>query len=341
MSAVVPRARAGAALLALALGAACGPYAELAQKLDVTARVAGDTWIAAVPPDRTELRVLLVGKAEGEGSIPFAFSSVRVPWSSGQSVTTLQGTWVEVGSSGATTLHVRYRYTMPDERGRSIWSRRGSEREDVSYDVPLTVTRNGGQLVVAGDPGLAGTYVPLAEALGRIHTSTDPACAFQLSNVGMLASEARIIGFGGVGITQYTQPEGYVGTVAGSLRISLELSGGYSHSRTTIQYFGFEDVGGITVDGPMITDADSSGSGDMSGRMTFAFQPVAQDGTPGTKVTGWIDYGGNGDASKALHIVNADPTGGFYTVGIDGGGVAQVPPQTAPSPSVSECLALP
>ena len=343
------QARARAVLLAIA-AAACGPYANVAQKLDVTARVAGDTWIAAVG-DRTELRVLLVGKAQSEGSVPFAFSSVHVPRSSGSTVTTLQGTWVEVGSAGATTLHIEHEYTLPDEAGAYILNRRGTYRDDVQYAIQLTVTRSAGQLIVAGDPSLAGTYVPLVEALGRLgkDTEQDAACAFQVSNLGMLTSEARIIGFGGAGLTQYDRPETYIGTVAGSLRISMALSGGFppSHSTATIQYSGFEDVGGVQVDGPMITDADSSGSGQMSGRMTFAFRPMAADGTPGTPITGWIDYGGNAspqgadDPANAIQIVRGDPLGGLYTVAIDGGGIAQVPPATPPSPALAECLALP
>jgi hypothetical protein len=154
----------------------------------------------------------------------------------------------------------------------------------------------------------------------------------------MLMSEGRVLGFGGPGITQYRDPETFVGTVAGSLRISASLSGGFppDHSTVTVQYDAFQDLGGVRVDGPMITDANSGGNGLMSGVVTFTITPAAADGTPGTPITGTIDYGAN-----AVVISNGSAVDGFYTVSIDGGGAALVPPAARPSPSVSDCLALP
>ncbi len=342
--------RAGAVLLALA-GASCGPYAELAQKLDVTARVAGDTWIARGGPG--EVRVLLVGKPSPEGAAPFSYSSVYVPVSAGTAVYTYQGTWVEVGNSGDAKMYVEHSYTYPDESSVPPLNRRGTERSDDQFQIPITISRSGGQLVVGGDVRVAGTYVALAEALGRFETATasPAACAFQIANLGMLRSQGRIIGFGGSGILNYRDAETYVGTVAGSLEISLTgpLTG---TTTTTIQYSAFEDIGGVVVDGPMKTDADSGGNGHMYGRMTFRFSPVAADGSPGTPIAGWIDYGGDAtpwgpnDPANAIQISGGNPTGGSYTVAIeDGGGTvtatAQVAPATPPSPSVPECLSLP
>ena len=340
MSAAVRTGRA--LVLALVLGA-CGRDADVAQKLDVTARVAGDTWIAANAADRTELRVLIVGTPDSQGSTPFAFSSVHFPVSAGSTVYTLQGTWAEVGTAGATTLHVEHSYTLPDESSVGILSRRGAYRDDVRYDLHVTATLGAGQLVVTGSPDLAGTYVPLVQALGHLGTATarDAACAFQASNLGMRTSEARLIGFGGPGITQYDRAETYIGIVAGSLRISFSGSLTSTTNTTTIQYDAFEDVGGVRVDGPMSTYANSGGTGHMGGVMTFAFSPIAADGTPGATITGTIDYGGAGTAAHALQIVDGNPVGGFYTVAIDGGGTAQVPPATAPSPPLADCLALP
>jgi hypothetical protein len=329
-------ARTRAALLAVVV-AGCGPYANVAQKLDVTARVAGDTWIARGGP--WETRVLVVGKPDVDGRAPFSFSSLYVPVSAGKTVSTLQGTWTEVGSSGTTTLSVQYAYTMPDESNKYIWNRQGTSREDVSYTIQATVARSAGQLVVAGDARIAGTYVPLVEALANVPNRTPSeaaACAFQVANVGMLRSEGRIIGFGGPLLAQYQQAATYVGTVAGSLTISMSLSGGFSHSTTTIHYGAFEDIGGVVVDGPMVTDANDQGDGQMSGTMTFAFEPVAADGTPGAPIEGTIDYGAN-----AIQISNGNPIGGSYTVAIQGGGTALVPCAEPPSPSVWDCLALP
>ncbi len=350
------RSRRRAVLVAV-LAAACGPYADVAQKLDVTTRVAGDTWIARGGPD--EIRVLLVGKPSSDGSAPFSFSSLVVKISAGNSVSTLQGTWVEVGNAGTAKLDVEHEYSYPDEATTPLGNRMGTTRSDDRFQIALTVTRNAGQLVVAGDARLSGTYVALTEALGRLGTTSGPdaACAFQIANVGMLRSEGRIITFGGAGITQYMDPERYIGTVAGSLEISAVLSGGSpipSHATVTIRYSAFEDIGGVVVDGPMVTDSDGGGNGAMSGRMTFTFSPTAADGTPGTPIAGWIDYGGDAtpwgtyDPANAIQIQGGNPFAGVYTVAIYGDGpaqpptaTAQVPTAQAPNPTLAECLSLP
>jgi hypothetical protein len=336
------RGRAVLLAVTLALGG-CGRYAELAQKLDVTARVAGDTWIAAVGSSQSEVRVLLVGKPDANGVASFAYSSIQIPITRSSSAFTFQGTWTEVGASGATTLEVLHEYTLPDESSVGPFSRVGAQREDAVLTIPLTVTRTAGQLVVAGDQRLAATYVPLGQALAQLGTATarDAACAFQVANLGIDTSEVRIIGFGGVGMSQYQTPATYIGTVAGSLRVSLSLNALTFASTTTIVYSGFEDLGGVVVDGPQVTSANGGGDGSMSGVMTFALTPLAPDGSALAPITGTIDYGGAGNPANAIQITNGTATGGVYVISIDGGGTAQVPPQTAPSPSVAECLALP
>lgn len=334
---MTPRRAAALALLALALGA-CGPYADVAQKLDVTARVAGDTWIAAAG-DRTELRILLVGKPDKDGVAQFAFSSLQQPISAGTSATALQGKWTEVGAAGAVTLRVEFVYTLPDERSVSLGSRRGASRTASQRMIPLTVTRTGGQLVVAGDASIAGTYVAFGEALTHLGAATDPAaCAFQVANLGVRTSEIRIIGFGGPGMSQYNSTATFVGTVAGSFQVHVSVSLPSFASTTTIGYSGFEDLGGAQVDGAQVTSVGSGGDGDMAGILTFVLQPRLPDGTAAAPITGTINYGSGADA---VQITNGIATGGFYVVALQGGGSARVSPVTAPSPSVAECLALP
>ncbi len=326
-------------LLAAALGG-CGPYAEVAQKLDVTARVAGATWIATAPSDRTELRLLLVGTPDANGSAPFAFSALQMPVARGAAALTLQGQWGEV-AGGAASLQIRHVYTLLDESAVSLLSRRGAYREDVNETVRLTVARAGDRLVVSGDDRLAGTYVPLGSALAGLGAATerDATCAFHLANLGIRSSETRIVGFGGPGMTQYRGPENFVGTVAGTLRVSM--TGGLAHPLTTITYSAFQDWGGLQVDGPQVTDVDSGGDGHMSGVLAFSIVPRAPDGSPGTPITGTIDYGGAGNPADAVQISNGTAVGGVYVTGLAGGGAARLSPQTAPSPSVSECLGLP
>jgi hypothetical protein len=326
----------GAVLLALALGA-CGPYAQLAQKLDVTARIAGDTWIAAVGPGKTELRMLLIARPDADGAAAFAFTSMQnPPLVAGPSVLTLQGTWTEVGAAGAATLHGAHTYVLKDESSVALLSRRGAWRDDTQYAIPITVSRDGGRLVVSGAASLAGTYVPFVPALAALGTATErgAACAFQIFNLAIQSSEARIIGFGGPGMTQYSHSETYVGTVAGSVRISL--SGGLTGSTTTIAYSGFEDFGGVRVSGPQVTKVDSGGDGHMSGVMTFTIMPISVDPATATTITGTVDYG-------AIQISNGNASGGVYVSSIDGGGTAQVDGASSAVrfPAVADCLALP
>lgn len=324
-------------LLATALGA-CGPYGELAQRLDVTARIAGDTWIAAVGAGRAEIRVLVVARPDARGAAPFAFTSMPGP-----SAVTLQGTWTEVGAGGDVTLRVAHTYTLPDESGRAPLNRVGAQRDDTGRTLHVTVAREAGRLVVAGDPLLAGTYAGLTDSLARLGTATerDAACAYQVASLAVESSEVRIIGFGGPGMLQYQRPQTYVGTVAGSVRVSMS---GFLQNTTRIEYAGFSDQGGVTLTGPQITEADSGGDGHMSGMVAFSLAPSATDPSAAfTAITGRIDYGGAGNPADAVQISGGNPAGGYYVTSLDGGATARVPATavTAPSPSVADCLGLP
>ena len=327
-----------AVLLALSL-AACGPYGELAQKLDVTARIAGDTWIAAGPNRATDTRVLLVGRPDPNGVAPFAFTCVaddcptpvpvkNVPPPIGAA--TLQGTWSEVGSGGDATLRVAYTYATPADTGAQAG---GSQRNDTPYALHLTVVRTGNRLVVSGDPQLSGTYVALSDALAGLGTATarDAACAYQVASLSIQGSETRIIGFGGGGMVQYRQPATYVGTIAGSVTVSM--SGLTPPIEMRIRYDGFEDEGGVRLDGTQVTTTGWDGKGSMSSVVRFTIAPPSLDpATVTTPITGGIDYSGitlNGTASGSYHVT------------IDGGGTGDVSAVGAPSPSVAECLNLP
>jgi hypothetical protein len=329
----------------LPLGA-CGPYAKLAQKLDVSARIAGDTWIAAAGADRQEIRLLLVGDLDVHGAAPFAFTSVTATLHSdgtgGEDVSTVQGYWYEA-AGGATTLAVLHTYHLPDEYSTSLFSRVGTHRDDGERTLGVQVTRSAHRLVVTGDASLAGTYLLLPEALAGLGATArsgataprDASCAFQLLNLTVSTSDARIIGFGGTGMLQYLHSENYIGMVDGQVRVSV--SGGLGGSTTRITYGSFIDEGGVMIDGPQVTSVNSSGNGSMSGVLTFWLSPSAADPTTVTTVTGTVDYG-SGDA---VQIRNGAAVSGSYATQLDGGAAANVPVAGLPSPSIAECLNLP
>ena len=321
------RSRTGggrAVLLALSLGA-CGPYAELAQKLDVTARIAGDTWIAAGPDRALETRILLVGRPDANGVAPFSFTSIAAD------CLTLQGTWTESGSAGDAALRVAHTYTMPAATGPNA---AGSQRDDKPWSLRITVARSGNRLVVSGDIRLAGTYVALADALAGLGAATerDAACAYQVASLSIQGSEIRIIGFGSAGMTQYLNSASFIGTIGGTVTVSMSIG---TSVRMRVAYDGFEDEGGVRLSGAQTTSTSWGGSGGMSGAVGFSIAPPSLDpAMVATAITGTIDYG-------TVTLAGGNTSGGAYVTHIDGGPTAAVPAVGSQSPDVAECLNLP
>lgn len=326
------------ALLALALaGAACGPYAEVAQKLDVTEPIAdADTWVAA---QGTELRVLVLGRSEGGRAAAFSFTAMQMPISAGTAASALQGDWDEP-QAGAASFTARREYLLPDERSTSLLGRIGATRRDVSRTHRLELARAGDRLALAGDPALAGTYRRFRDALAGLGSTTerDAACAFQIVNLAIRATQVRVIGFGGPGMTQYQTAATFVGTLGGSFRVSMR---GLLDSTTTIDFAALVELAGSRLDGPQVTDVDSSGDGRMSGALSFSLEPAGPGGAALAPIAGTLDYGGAGDPADAIRISNGTASGGHYAIALSGGGAARVSPVTAPSPTAAECLALP
>ncbi len=325
------------AALLLPAAAACGPYSEVGQKLDVATPIAdGETFVAA---SGSEVRLLLLGSG-GPGA-PFVFTSFDLPYSAGRSVWSAAGTFAEDPAAGALTLTELHQYTLPDERSVGLFSRRGAWRQEVHLDVPLREGRAPGRLAVAGDARFEGSYVALTPALAGLGAATarDAACAFQLANLAVLSSQVRIIGFGGPGMTQYSAATDYQGIVSGSLRVQVD---GLFSSTTTITYRGFSDFGGVAIDGAQVIFADSSGDGHMEGAVAFALQPAAPAGAaPPPPLQGEVRYGVAGGGGDSIRISGGSASGGLYDVSLQGGGVATVDPVSPPAPSVGACLGLP
>ncbi len=325
-----------ALLLAAALGG-CGPYTELAQKLDVGAVIAGgETWISA---PGSEVRVLLLGSPGSAGSpAPFAFTSMSIPIAAGTAAWSAQGTWTGSASDPSITLRERLLYRMDDESGTPVLNRHGSTRSDVDVTLTFSQSRAGGQLVLTGDPSISGTYVLLPEALARLGSSSpsDAACAFHVANLAVLSSQVRILGFGGALMTQYKTPASFLGTMSGTVDVAVH---GFTSVTTDITYTQFSDFGGVRIDGTQTTHSDASGNGSMSGTMTLAFSPLPSP--PAQELDGAISYGSSDDPGDAIQISGGSVSGGNYVVTLAGGGSAKVSPVGAPSPSVAECLGLP
>jgi hypothetical protein len=321
-------------LLVTALGG-CGPYAELAQKLDVGATIAGgETWISA---SGTEARVLLLGAPDPSGGpVPFAFTSMSLPIAAGTATWSVQGVWTGTAADASIALRERLLYRLDDERGTPLLQRHGATRTEVDRRLPFGQSRAGGRLVLTGDASIAGTYVLLPAALARLGSSSaaDAACAFHVANLAVMSSEVRIVGFGSAGMTQYKTSASFRGTVGG--RVDVSVSGTFS-ATTDITYVQFSDFAGVRIDGTQTTHVDASGDGSMSGAVALSLQP----GPPAQELDGTISYGSSADPGDAIQISNGSPTGGDFVVSLAGGGTAKVSPVGAPSPAVSDCLGLP
>lgn len=330
------RAPAAALLLAAALGG-CGPYAELAQKLDVGVTiVGGETWISAAG---SEVRVLVLGPPDPAGTpVPFAFTAMSLPIAAGTAVWSTQGEWTGTAADASIALRERLLYRMDDERGTPLLQRRGATRSDVDRTLTFGQSRAVGQLVLTGDASIAGTYVLLAEALARLGSTSanDAACAFHLANLAVLSSQVRIIGFGSALMTQYKRPATFQGTTSGNVHVDVS---GFSSVTTNITYTQFSDFAGVRIDGTQTTHVNSSGDGSMSGTVTVALLP--QPSPPAQELDGAISYGSSADPGDAIQISNGSPTGGNYVVTLTGGGTTKLSPVGVPSPSVPECLGLP
>jgi hypothetical protein len=330
------RPLAAALFLAAALGG-CGPYAELGQKLDVGITiVGGESWISA---SGSEVRVLVLGPPGAAGAPgAFAFTSMSIPIAAGTAAWATQGSFTGAATDLSITLHEKFLFRMDDERGTPLLQRHGSTRTDVDQALSFGQARGGGQLVLTGDPSIAGTYVLLPEALARRGSSspTDAACAFHLANLAVLSSQVRIIGFGSAGMTQYKTPSTFQGALAGSVNVAVH---GTFSVTTDITYSQFSDFAGVRIDGTQTTHSDAGGNGSMSGTVALTLSPLPSP--PAQEIAGTISYGSSADPGDAIQISDGTPTGGNYVVTLAGGGTTKLSPVGVPSPSVPECLGLP
>ena len=318
--------------VAVAALGACGPYPQVGQKLDAGLTVTNsEAWISAAG---TRVRILLLGKDELGAPASFSYSDLDASTGAGGAGgaghpnLTWQGTWSESG--GFLSLVVRTEYTLPDERPVSLKDRHGASRRDgLAENVRLDAARGPSRLTLAGDPALAGTYVPVSEALAHLGTATpaDAACAFYVANLGVMTTQVRVFYFGSANMVQYTSAEKFIGTLSGDVGVYMAGIGG----DVTITFEQDSDIPGITLDGKQVTNSDLGGNGRTRNVVRFTFQ--ADPTQPaGPRITGAIEYD--------LVITGGTATGGIYTVSIDGGATAVTDPVSAPNPPVATCLGL-
>lgn len=321
--------------------ASCGHYANVGEKLDVTTQIAeGQTWIAG-SADGTNINVLVLGPSAGGVPAPFSFVSEQFGTTAGTSSQGLQGTWVNEGATAS--FQVEYAYYGPDQSSIKVLSRGGNYR-DPENGPPILVSfaQTATTLTLGTGTALDGSYVQYENAVAALESDepdTEAACAAEISILAMNSIYLRVIGFGGVNMTQYQSPETFQGTISGSATVK-EV--GYTNNTTTFSFDDLSELSGTLLSGVQVTNADISGDGQMSGSLTVTINPQSS-GANLTPIVATVYYDGDGNSSNAIQISNGEATGGDYIVTLPNGGTASLPPVPPPSPSMSitYCLALP
>lgn len=294
------------ALLGLGfLGLSCnlGPYPDLLEPVDKLPPIEGDAngWLL-VEDDQTQ--VLVLGE---DGS--YLWSTVGHD----TSVRSEQGTFVE--EAGTITFTSTIVYDFPVEGG-PVQDREGAQDEEVELVHSHAFDSSEDGLSVALDE--VGTFVSLTSAMRSLdmESESDRICLMRTVQLSVRTVQSRIRGFGGAGLLIYRDNEtDYAGLLSGRLLILLE---GLTNPLTTITYETFADFPELVLFDSFSTLVDSSGTGEMSGEMRFAFGPdaaKAADGTDGLDLdfVGAIGYG----PSNAVQITEGDVTGGSYQLRLE------------------------
>lgn len=306
-----------AALGAVGLGACLGPYPNIGERLDVTSRVSGTSYITL---DAGNARVLVLAPLDGGSSAAFT----RIDEFQPRAVETLQGSWSDPGAD--VVFSTSTIFTLPDELTKPISSRRGATRKTLSppsVSAATIVTVNSDTLELSGPPEVAGTYHPLVTRTAHISgtDATSPACAFHVANLAVESSEARVPGFNSPGLTQYlNRVEPFQGILSGTMTVNLV---GLFSPVSTITFIDYADYEGVVLNGEQISTTDTSGNGALSGVLRFHIERQGM-----APLEGSVDY-------RAVTLRGGNESGD-YLVTLDGGTETHVPTGHR-IPSLEEC----
>jgi len=164
----------------------------------------------------------------------------------------------------------------------------------------------------------AGTYryQEVGDLLSTLDTSTMGGAVgvYQVFNVALLASQARLAAFGSSGMTQYlntTSP--FEGLISSEYTVNVV---NFAMPRTTIRYAQFEDLTGLIIGSPtgdeQITIVNTNGNGRMEGALEYVL--LRDRNNPSTAITGNLDY-------IDVEIISGFGAGGTYHLTVDESGM--------------------
>lgn len=263
--------------------------------------------------------------------------------------TTTEGHFGEVSLTGAGRgTHIEaVRCSFPQEPGRTVLKRRGARcyeldfrgyvERDFSFAMDgeileVTWPDDEAELLeedytdgVLRAPEMAerlpaGTYryKAVGDVIASLDTSStateaDARAVFQLYNIALLTSQARLPAFGSGGMTQYlniTAP--FVGLINSEFTVNVVTP---LNPRTTIRYTSFQDLSGLIVGSPegenQITVVNIGGNGGMEGSLSYYMLRDPRD--PASAVEGDLDY-------RSVEINEGFGNAGTYHLTIDSAG---------------------
>ncbi len=299
------------ALLLAGVCAAClGPYQIIGQELDKTISL-GDqpTWIQATPLQTT---LLVFATPDGGVSAPFTLTTIARD----QSTVIYAGDYIATATQ--VTLNSKLKYVLKNQNNLPVTSRDGAQRFDVDAGATYSSTLDGGILTLTGSPSL-GSFVAFPQALAHLKATTqaEADCLLRVYDLTAISSETRILGFNGPAIIQYTTEAGFNGVLSGDVNISVES---LFNPNVTLNYQNFSDFSGFVMDGTQFTKTDLSGNGYVSNTIAFSMTlPSSDGGVPQPVISGVVGYGNADGSQPTVLITTGTPTGGSYTLSIDGG----------------------
>jgi hypothetical protein len=320
-------------MLLLGVGVAClGPYQIIGQELDPTVSLGNQpTWIQATPEQTT---LLVFAAPDGGVTAPFTLTTIA----KNQAAVIYTGTY----SATATTITLAstLQYVLANQYSIPVTQRDGAQRFVVDAGATYVRTLDAGVLTLTGTPAL-GAFIPFQVALATLQATTQAQadCVLRVFQLTIISSEARILGFNGPAIIQYTNPAIFNGVLAGAVTIGVQS---LFSPNTTLSYAQFSDFSGFAVDGQQYSATDTSGNGFISRSVDFQMLASPDDGGPAsTVIAGTVGYG-NADGSPPSIILEAGtPSGGSYQLAIDGGSTFLVGYDVLNNMDVTACVTTP
>ncbi len=321
------------ALLAACVVGCLGPYQIIGEELDPTVPL-GDqpTWIQATP----ELTTLIVfARPDGGSAAPFSVTTI------GNDLSTVIVTGTYTSTATEVTLNSTLRYTLDYQYNLPVTSRTGAQRFNVDGGATYTTSLDGGILTLTGTPAL-GSFVAFPQALANLQANNqlEAECVLRVYDLTVISAEARILGFNGPAIIQYTSPANFNGVIGGYLNISVQS---LFNPNVTQIFENYSDFSGFVLNGSQYTVTDLSGNGYLSNVVNFqmAGTPPSDGGPTPAAFAGQVVYGNPNGSPPSLIITGGTPTAGSYQLTLDGGPTYLISYDVLDSIDVTSCVSTP